>query len=302
MDHLLDVPYALGEDQAYRTASLARCASIVARKLYASLPRGLRVVNLFIKLADASSGIETFGRVMYAEFIKKGVKGLPPIHGKPVEEVIKNPNAPNLATLLPRNYGGDLGRKAYGSLLQMGLSPEVAADTMQEFAINFLTKSPIEEGSNVHEAEHFTLRGLRMFGMTRRRSENRHRRRETPSLVKDDDGEDVVHDIKDEGIFDAVSNMVSADYMNRMVKHLDQQLKSRIGDDVIPRYFELSLEEGVDDKRMIQDNLLPLTKYKGVSGWNNFKTKFLYPAALEYFMSNPPSDDFKKRLDRYLAR
>lgn len=286
-----------------KQASLARVASIVARKLYASLPRGLRLINLFVKLADSNASLNTFARIVYLEFLKKGVEGMPPINGKPVEEAVPNPQAPDALKHIPSNYGTNFGRKAYGLLFQMGISPADMSDLLQDFLVEFFQKSPVQEGRALHEAEHYTLKGLRMFAMTRRRSIKRHRQHEAPTLVKDDGGEgDVVREIKDDGIFDAVNNMVSADYMNRMVKFLDDKLKGRVGEGVVPRYFELSLEEGVDDKQIIQNKMLPLRQYNSRGGWHNFKMDFLYPAALEYFVANPPTDDFKQRLDRYLAR
>lgn len=278
--------WLLGSLPHSKQASLARCASLVARKLYASLPRGLRIIDVFAKVADSTGVINGFARAVYVEFIKKGVKGLPPINGKPVEEVIKDPNHPNVFRQLPSKYGADLGRRAYGSLLHMGLAPDAAADALQDFLIAFLSKSPIEPGSPLHEAESFTLRGLRMFAMTRRRQLKRRDRHDTP-LVRDDGDGEVTVDVPDEA-FDSLSRLLSQDYISRMTTEIGRKFPPNWGDaEVVATYFNL-LEQGYHDKEIIAEKMLPLKVRNSRGGWDAIKKKWLYPEIKAYLENHPP--------------
>lgn len=56
---------------------LLRRAVDLSRRIYTSLPWGYRIAELFTVLAGDS--LEAFGRVIYAEFIKSVVRGMPDV-------------------------------------------------------------------------------------------------------------------------------------------------------------------------------------------------------------------------------
>lgn len=298
MADLFDVGLTFGDEQALKTASMAHRARVIARRLYAALPRGVRLANFFVRLAAESPNVERFGRMVYAEFIRKGITGMPPIHGKPVEEVVDRSKP--IEKQLPLGYGSAFAQKAYRTLLALGIPPSSVEDVMQDYLIELVTKSKVGEGDfALHHAEAYVLRGLRQFALTRRRSMNRRLRREAPTLVTEDDGVMVDREVKDEsGLFDALDKVVSQNYLNRMIDHLEAKLGDRVGDGVITQYMERAFE-GDEDTRILPD--LPLKQFKSRGGWHHFKHNILYPAMLEFFSKHPPSNDFEKRLQRYTS-
>lgn len=121
-------------------AKLASRASTLTRKIYASLPFAYRVARLLVQLKVASIE-ETYGRVLYAEFIKAGVTGMPDIGKLPAEELreklVRKGN--QAAALLPIGYGGKFGREMW-TIARKGLGSFGSDDNIMDVMQNVVTE------------------------------------------------------------------------------------------------------------------------------------------------------------------
>lgn len=293
LDALVEIRNQLAVKTA-RTEQLTKTAFEVARSLYASLPRGYRLAEFFIRLA-LDSNIDTFGRVVYAEFIMKDVTGLPDVHGKPAAEykpMLMKAGARG-ATLLPHGYGSSIGVDAQKTLFRLGLTPDVVNDTMQEYMILLTsgTKTrvgPIRPGATLEEATSFVKHGVQFMGLDARRNLTT-RNRERGRLVNEDEpNKALMIDIEDPHSMQELDRYLSEDYMHKLIAWLDEKLSPKVGQGVIPLYFELA-DEGIPDRTMIEKGMLTgLTGANSPTGWNNFKKQWLYPSIEAYFRKNPP--------------
>lgn len=119
---------------------IAARAENLSRRVYASLPFEYRVARLLIQLKVASIA-DTYGRALYAEFIKAGVTGMPDVGKMPAEELrerfIQKGN--QAASLLPIGYGGRFGRGLM-ALAQKGLGQFRSEDNALELLQSIMTE------------------------------------------------------------------------------------------------------------------------------------------------------------------
>lgn len=138
---------------------LASRASDLSRRIYASLPWGLRVANLFMVLASSTQ--DAFGRVVYAEFIKRGVEGMPDIAGEPAsawqERLLKLKT--RAGDRVPRGYGLAFAKKVWGIAMGKARDPNLVEDVMVRAMEKLLKMKPdtIREGAPLPEAEGFII-------------------------------------------------------------------------------------------------------------------------------------------------
>lgn len=140
-------------------AKIAARAAELSRRIYASLPFEYRVARLLIQLNIAATTEEDYGRVFYAEFIKAGVQGMPPIGKMPAEEIrdklIRAKS--RAANLLPEGYGGAFGRSLWSMTKRAVGSDSVVKDIMQELTLSFFSKGTkgLESSFDRDQAESF---------------------------------------------------------------------------------------------------------------------------------------------------
>ena len=283
-----------------RTASMGRRAQVLARRLYASLPRGYRLAMTFIRLGASAPEVEAFCRVVYATFILAGIEGLPPVRGIPASEMGKKyPRVDRLAKMLPQGYGMErLGKKVQQVLFALNVPLNKHDDVLQTFLLSFLSgNSGLDPSKSLDQAEAFVLGRLRWRARDDGRQE-RTRAKDRPRFVHDDEEHPVIPQIEDDRSFAEFEKAVSHHYMDQLTTHLDRQFQDSVGRGVIPQYFRL-VDEGYSDKEILTGNdgepiIEGMTGRKSPTNWNTFKKQYLYPAIVDYFEKHPPNDAYEQ--------
>lgn len=221
-----------------RIAKLVAASTAVRRKIWASLQFSVRLADFFGRLASMTT--DAFGKVIYAEFILRGVEDMPPVHGKPVSEL---PHSKSIANKLPPGYGREFGKKAF--LVMMGKlhNPQQVEELMSEFLVNFLESGSkhLREGVTLHEAHNYVLRALQnaIIDWLRKKRE-----------VSDSMGGEDAHSIYDvTPTFDEESAEKLFD--ERMLPKVRTKLRG-----IHPsaeQYIKLSLIEGYTDREILGD-------------------------------------------------
>ena len=199
-----------------RTKLAARAAAL-SERIYTSLPWGYRVARLFMKLADTSE----YGPAFYAEFINKGVSGMPEIDGKDASEYR---GKRNLADLLGRKrYGRDFGQKLFATALGRIKSLEVVEDAISDYFIKLKTGkgmgTNLQEGTPLGKAEIYAITGVlrTAFDIIKKRN------RERPTLVRQDEGGgDVQMDIHDPSAFKEFATILSVVELEKAIREVEE--------------------------------------------------------------------------------
>jgi hypothetical protein len=294
-----DAPLYSSIDPAFtaRTASLHKAARDLQRQIYASLPVGQRMMDVLVRIAASSSDYQSlirgFGRAIYAEFLKVGVRDMPPIRGVPVESLQLNLADRNLASKLPENYGEAFGGKAWRVAFKVARNADLAATVLSEYAAKVAKHPPYEKGNDLKQAEFFALRGIQFVAQTLARNFMRDRDRETLTLVRDEDHDEgtsrSVHiDESDQSAFDKFEDSLTKHEVQQLVQYLNRTVHPDIG-----IYFDLAAQ-GYLDGEIIEQGMLPTVKETGVynseTGWNNFKKKKIWPAIEKFFATHRDLD------------
>lgn len=232
-----------------RLDKLRVASAQAARRIYAALPLNVRFAFFFQKLADLA--LDAFGRVMYAEFIKRGVVGMPPIHGKPVEEVV-NKDDPRLANKLPSGYGSTFASKVRGLIRGKFKDPLMVEEAMQNVSVKFLAGASkgIEEGSPLAKAENYVIVSVVREVLTEMKKQRGH-----GSLTVDDDGADVQLDVADPDALQQFENIERFWHKDPGVRRKLEQVHPDA-----PEYIDLSVE-GYHDREIVGD---PKAGYPGM--------------------------------------
>jgi DNA-directed RNA polymerase specialized sigma24 family protein len=203
---------------------LIKWASDLRRRIYASLPWGLRL-GIFLRRLS-SSIIDAFGRVMYAEFVKRGVVGMPDIGGQPAaswREKLEKAGT-RAGDMVPRGTGREFAQKAWRILLSTTRNPSITEEVMTTVIEKFI-KSPnlIQEGSTLRFAEGYVIQALKSHFIDYDRSERRRTRLQGPSLtVEDDSGEDVVLDVEDPDSWKQIGGLLSPVGLREIHRELER--------------------------------------------------------------------------------
>ncbi len=235
-----------------RIASLYTQACTLQRKIYASLPWGVRLAHVLLSM-DISS-IEAWGRQLGLLMLQAGVEGMPDPGAK------WNADKPEVRAL-PRGYMLDLAKKCYGvALKKNGNNPADAGDAMQDFIMTLLSDPGKIENRSLGAASSFILTGVGWkAGQDRSKKQNR---REDSMDVGEGDEESTL-DLVDEAFsenpywnedpnaFKKVEDIFPENVWDREVLpavghiHPDMML-----------YFQL-LAQGKAGKHIIEQGLLP---------------------------------------------
>jgi len=94
-----------------RQRKLASQARQLYRSLFSKLPLEIKLGALALKVAfSGDSGKEAFGRWIYGEFIRAGVREMPDVNGTPTVELDLGRNG---WMKLPKRYGYDFAKRLY---------------------------------------------------------------------------------------------------------------------------------------------------------------------------------------------
>ncbi len=202
----------------------AKRATNLARKIYASLPWGYRMAQVFLKLTYSTQ--ETFGRFCYAKFIQAGVEGLPDINGAPALSLKDLIQGPRGESKLPAGYGRHFGEMAWKTGLQKLHSPEIVEDALSMVTMKLVAgKIRIQEGSPLARAEGFLLTAVITAGLDIIRIQRGRRNQHVEvSMPEDEHGTPV--DLRDPKSFDRIEDLLSpSDLKNFLadIAHIDRR-------------------------------------------------------------------------------
>jgi hypothetical protein len=193
----------------HKTAALIRTASDLRRRLWASMPLGYRLAHLLVALG--SGALEAYGKAFYAEFLRKGVKGMPDIYGMPAEQWVAEKGEtfirnPRLADKLPRGYGYELADKVKKILLAKYRDGQLVDDAMSGFFLRYLDKGHLtfHEGVSLAEAQQFIIMSVKNELINMLRAQGKRREQ---SVTQESDGEEVTLDINDPNAFKALESV-----------------------------------------------------------------------------------------------
>lgn len=248
---------------------LAKQAATLRRQIYASLPWGVRLAVFLQKLANGT--LDAFGRVVYAEFIKRGVEGLPDIGNEPAlswrEKLLAS--GTRAGDKVPRGYGKDFARKAWNIMLGQTKNPEMVEELMT-LVMERLIKNPtsIKEASPLKISEGYVLTMLKNLRVDKVRYDKHRRDISGPSLtVEDESGEDITLDVKDPDSWKQVAEMLPESELREILKDLERIHPSAAA------FVDLSFQ-GYTLTEMARGGLLPHlegeeTSTQAVAQWVN---------------------------------
>jgi DNA-directed RNA polymerase specialized sigma24 family protein len=226
-----------------RIAKLVLAAAEARRKIWASLPFGVRLAEFMSRLA--SSTTDAFGKVMYAAFLNSGVTDMPDINGKPASEfdLARKP----IANRLPNGYGRDFGKKVFLILMGRLHNPETVEELMQDFALKFLEEEAkhMKPGWDLTHAQNYVLRAMQNRALNRLRLKH-----EVSDVLGRPGDEEESHSIYDvTPSFDEAS--AEKLFNERMLPKVRSKLNAIHPD--AERYVRLSLLEGYKDREIVGD-------------------------------------------------
>lgn len=219
---------------------LVTAAEETHRRLYASLPWGYRLANLFTRLAVDTT--DAFGRAIMAEFMLRGVTDMPDPGPR------WNPKSPKPADTLPRGYGRDFADRIYRTLLSKFRDPDLAENAMMDFLIRFTLQGGaknMQPGTNFNDAKGYVMKGVMNQGINIVHQKNRQRQRERSLTQYDDEsGGDTVIDIDDPHAFKQLEEAIPSWEMPRVKADL-----LKLGP-WVPHYLDLAMK-GYDDAEIL---------------------------------------------------
>jgi RNA polymerase sigma factor (sigma-70 family) len=198
---------------------LAAQATLISRRIFASLPWGFRLAHLLTKIAVNTQ--EAFGRFVFAEFLKAGVEGLPDIDGQPALSLRAKIQGPKAADKLPRGYGRAFGTKVWMVALSKYRDPEIVEDAISRVMVKLVTgDAKVREGSHIKVAESFIITAV----INAATDVLRKKKWETPSLVRRDEesGAYTEIDITDPGAFHELEQALPRSEMVKIMRDLKQ--------------------------------------------------------------------------------
>lgn len=236
---------------------LVQAALDLRRRVYASLPWGYRLANLFTVLA--SSDTAGFGRVTYGLFLMYDVTGMPPIKGQ--DPALFKPETPReIERKIPPGYGAEFGKRAFNILLRRfsKYGPDFVVDVLSEGMIKILqgdkTLANSIKGKSLKDAENIFFTSLVHLGT------DIERKRGKEKSTVDDEGAEVA--IEDPRAWGELENHLPEKEIEEIRREL-AQVSPRLAPD-LPLYFDLLLD-GYKDSEIIRDQMLPFLKDKPMS-------------------------------------
>jgi len=195
---------------------LARRATDLSRRIYASLPWGYRLAGLLLVLSGDS--LDAFGKVIAGEMILAAVRGMPDVGSKPAFDWIQEVQTKGVE-VLPLGTGRQFAAKVYKILLTRFGSPDVAQDAMSNVLLQVARrKLHIKNGASIHDAESYVITIALNAARDILRAQGR--RRENP-LVRDNQDEGFTIDVENPESFRNLDTAITPDQMRKMLRDLE---------------------------------------------------------------------------------
>jgi hypothetical protein len=202
-----------------RTAALAKRASDLSRRLYASLPLGYRIARLLINITASDN--TAFGYLMYTLFIRAGVTNIPDINGHPALDLQPalqtNLNVVNLADRHAlSSISGNFGEFVYATFLKKFHRPDAVREGMDRTRDKLLENQNLIKPVNIKKAQNFVM--LLVEHETLSAMRHQRRLREDQFLL-DDEGHEI--DLEGPKGFNALENLLPPPVMRHVLHELE---------------------------------------------------------------------------------
>ena len=226
-------------------ARLIQAADALRRKVYASLPWETRLASVLFNVRfGADPG--TFGNVAYGVFHILGVEGLPrtPVVPKTVREIDR----------LPNDYGLEFGNRAQYIARKYLHEQDDVEEVLSMVAMKLLSNESLRQnikGKYIRDAQNYVLRAVQNLSIDFLRTQKAHRYEEITDLIREP------------GSWEGLGELIPEAEQKRIKKELEDSVSPRMMPD-LPMYFDLLLD-GVSNKQIAEDRLLPSLKEKPIS-------------------------------------
>jgi len=230
---------------------LYKQADDLRRRIYASLPWGYRLASFLLRLS--SSILDAFGRVIFAEFIKRGVKDMPDIGGQPAaawrDKLLKA--GTRAGDMIPRGTGREFAMKAWRVLLSQTKNPEMTEEVMT-LVIEKIIKNPsLIKPESLQVAEGYVITALKATYIDKVRYEKRRKDVRGPSLtVEDESGDAITLDPGDPSSWKEVGQLIPESELREILHDLERLHPSAAA------FVDLSFQ-GYTPTEMARQGLLP---------------------------------------------
>ncbi len=244
-------------DRSASTRLLVASVNVLSRKIFASLPFGIRLAAIYQKLATSIGDL--FGRTVYAIALYHGVKGLPDIKGAPASnygpkggESLKT--FVDKFTLRPveREYGAKFGRQIFATLKKNAgetQAEDILLDLMGELLNPSSKISSYFKTESISQIEQVLYRSAKNSFQDELRKQ---KHRKTDPFKVDDEGAEI--EIPDSAADVGKMDLTKADE-NALLDFIEKE-GPRIGRPDLDTYFEL-LRDGFDSNDIYRWHLLP---------------------------------------------
>lgn len=252
----------------------------VRRSIYATSSFEFRLAAVLLKFS-LDLTIKSFGQILYKTFLKEGVTGMPPINGKPAEEV--DPKK------IPLDYGSDFASLVYKTLLRRaasffkGGSQDIVHDVMQEVAASATQGIPEVHGRTLQQARSWILKQTdwRLQDMVRKQRGRGERTRSMESLDVPADpatATPLVEMLQNPRSLPHLYEALAGRDFRKIVPKIERDLK-KIDDGAAQYFFALLEDPDATDVELVGDS------HKGI------------PATIPYYVENPVSNtNFRTRI------
>jgi DNA-directed RNA polymerase specialized sigma24 family protein len=177
------------------------------------LPWGFRIAELFSVLA--ADALDAFGRVVYAEFIKAVVMGMPDLApGKTAFDAIQDVERKG-ADALPAGYGRPFASRLFKILLSRFGDPEIAQEAMSKVLLQVVRgKIHVHNGADLTSAEAYVVTASLNAGRDALRAQGRRREQ---SLLHSENEE---IDVEDPEAFAQLDQLLPASELREVLREL----------------------------------------------------------------------------------
>ena len=210
------------------------------RKVFSSLPWGLRVAHLLHQIRYASDA-SVFGQSLYGLFLLYGVEGMPtpPMVPKSTRDISKL-----------HGYGREFGQKAFNFAQRLfkadSMKVERAQETLSLAFMKLFSDSTLESklrDKPLAYAENYALTAVRSEAISMMRKEK---------LRAHSDIEDLVHE---PASWDNLADIIPRAEQEELLQELERAVNPETFPDIV-EYFQLLLE-GHNTQEIAREKLLP---------------------------------------------
>ena len=218
-------------------ARLIQAANELRRKVYASLPSGMRLASVLFNLRFAADP-GTFGNVAYGVFHLLGVEGLPrtPVVPKTFSEIDR----------LPNDYGLEFGNRAQTIARKYLHEQDDVEEVLSMVAMKLLSNESLRKsikGKYIRDAQNYVLRAVQNLSIDFLRTQKAHRYEEISDLIREP------------GSWEGLEELIPEAEQERIKKELEESVSPKLLPD-LPLYFDLLLD-GYSNKEIAEKRLLP---------------------------------------------